>query len=207
VGLRRCVVKEVIGEVACGADGCGRRSWSGRSVVVSGRSTGRFGSCAKPARTGCGSPRWRGAATRLLGADLLVAGGAAGGTAGRAGNGCRRLCCGGVGRGEAGPAERAHGGAADRDFCRWWAAAEGALVAADGGAAAIESNCCTGTARASACTVRGFCLCYKVLERGRLIWPSPVGGPVRLASGQLAMLWEGIDWRRPVWTAAPARGV
>jgi len=27
------------------------------------------------------------------------------------------------------------------------------------------------------------------------------------AAAQLAMLWEGIDWRRPAWTAPPARGV
>ena len=29
----------------------------------------------------------------------------------------------------------------------------------------------------------------------------------RLTSAQLAMLWEGIDWRRPAWTAPPARVV
>ena len=28
---------------------------------------------------------------------------------------------------------------------------------------------------------------------------------VRLTSAQLAMLWEGIDWRRPDWGAPPAR--
>jgi hypothetical protein len=28
---------------------------------------------------------------------------------------------------------------------------------------------------------------------------------VPLTSGQLAMLWEGIDWRRPNWRAPPAR--
>ena len=32
-------------------------------------------------------------------------------------------------------------------------------------------------------------------------------GPIRLTSAQLAMLWEGIDWRRPAWTAPPARVV
>ena len=30
-------------------------------------------------------------------------------------------------------------------------------------------------------------------------------GSVRLTSAQLAMLWEGIDWRRPDWGAPPAR--
>jgi transposase len=52
---------------------------------------------------------------------------------------------------------------------------------------------------------QGFCLYDKVLERGR--WPSPADGTVRLTSAQLAMLWEGIDWRRPVWTAPPLRVV
>lgn len=52
---------------------------------------------------------------------------------------------------------------------------------------------------------QGFCLYYKVLERGRFPWPSPVDGVARLTSAQLAMLWEGIDWRRPHWTAAPQR--
>jgi transposase len=57
---------------------------------------------------------------------------------------------------------------------------------------------------------QGFCLYYKVLERGRFPWPSQTegaqpGGAVRLTSAQLAMLWEGIDWRRPHWGAPPAR--
>ena len=52
---------------------------------------------------------------------------------------------------------------------------------------------------------QGFCLYYKVLERGRLPWPSPADGTVRLTSAQLAMLWEGIDWRRPAWSAPPGR--
>jgi transposase len=43
---------------------------------------------------------------------------------------------------------------------------------------------------------QGFCLYYKVLEKGRFLWPSPADGAVRLISAQLAMLWEGIDWRR-----------
>jgi len=52
---------------------------------------------------------------------------------------------------------------------------------------------------------QGFCLYYKVLERGRFVWPSARDGAVRLTSAQLAMLWEGIDWRRPDWGAPPAR--
>lgn len=52
---------------------------------------------------------------------------------------------------------------------------------------------------------QGFCLYYKVLERGRFPWPSSEAGVARLTSAQLAMLWEGIDWRRPDWGAPPAR--
>jgi transposase len=54
---------------------------------------------------------------------------------------------------------------------------------------------------------QGFCLYYKVLEKGHFPWPSAADGTARLTSAQLAMLWEGIDWRRPVWTAPPARVV
>ncbi|MFG6581449.1 IS66 family insertion sequence element accessory protein TnpB [Sulfitobacter sp. 1A13191] len=53
---------------------------------------------------------------------------------------------------------------------------------------------------------QGFCLYYKVLERGRFPWPAMTEGAARLTSAQLAMLWEGIDCagpigahRRPVW--------
>ncbi|MCD1619772.1 transposase [Salipiger manganoxidans] len=46
---------------------------------------------------------------------------------------------------------------------------------------------------------------YKRLERGRFPWPNTSSGAVRLTSAQLAMLWEGIDWRRPDWGAPPAR--
>jgi len=80
---------------------------------------------------------------------------------------------------------------------------------------------------------QGFCLYYKVLEKGRFPWPKADDGAVRLTSAQLAMLWgeersaepiessggafEGtnarsasagpgrIDWRRPNWGAPPAR--
>ncbi len=37
---------------------------------------------------------------------------------------------------------------------------------------------------------QGFCLYYKVLERGRFPWPSGKAGTARLTSAQLAMLWE-----------------
>ncbi len=52
---------------------------------------------------------------------------------------------------------------------------------------------------------QGFCLYYKVLERGRFAWPSPADGTARLTGAQLAMLWEGIDWRRPHWSTPPVR--
>ncbi|GLJ00577.1 IS66 family insertion sequence element accessory protein TnpB [Sphingobium sp. BS19] len=52
---------------------------------------------------------------------------------------------------------------------------------------------------------QGFCLYYKVLQQGRFPWPSVSDDTARLTSAQLAMLWEGIDWRRPNWGAPPAR--
>ena len=52
---------------------------------------------------------------------------------------------------------------------------------------------------------QGFCLYYKVLGRGRFPWPTATEGAARLTSAQLAMLWEGMDWRRPDWGAPPAR--
>ncbi|MDX0408244.1 IS66 family insertion sequence element accessory protein TnpB [Sinorhizobium medicae] len=52
---------------------------------------------------------------------------------------------------------------------------------------------------------QGFCLYYKVLETGRFPWPSAADGTARLTAAQLAMLWEGIDWRRPSWSSAPKR--
>jgi len=52
---------------------------------------------------------------------------------------------------------------------------------------------------------QGFCLYYKVLNRGFFPWPSANTGSLELTSAQLSMLWEGIDWRRPEWTAAPKR--
>jgi len=49
----------------------------------------------------------------------------------------------------------------------------------------------------------GLCLFAKRLERGRFIWPQATSGTVSLTPAQLSMLLEGIDWRRPVRTAAP----
>jgi transposase len=50
-------------------------------------------------------------------------------------------------------------------------------------------------------------LSYKRLERGRFIWPKAESGSVSLTRAQLSMLLEGIDWRRPVRTAAPQMAV
>lgn len=49
----------------------------------------------------------------------------------------------------------------------------------------------------------GMCLCAKRLERGRFVWPQALSGSVALSAAQLAMLLEGIDWRRPVRTRVP----
>jgi transposase len=43
----------------------------------------------------------------------------------------------------------------------------------------------------------GLCLFAKRLERGRFIWPKVESGTISLTQAQLAMLLEGIDWRRP----------
>jgi transposase len=53
----------------------------------------------------------------------------------------------------------------------------------------------------------GLCLLAKRLERGRFIWPQATSGTVSLTPAQLSMLLEGIDWRRPVRTAAPQMAV
>lgn len=53
----------------------------------------------------------------------------------------------------------------------------------------------------------GLCLFAKRLERGRFLWPRAEQGAVSLSRAQLSMLLEGIDWRRPVRTAAPALAV
>jgi transposase len=39
---------------------------------------------------------------------------------------------------------------------------------------------------------QGFCLYYKVLERGRFPWPNAKDGAVRMTSAQLAMLWAPL---------------
>jgi len=46
-------------------------------------------------------------------------------------------------------------------------------------------------------------LSYKRLEHGRFVSPRAESGTVALTRAQLSMLLEGIDWRRPLRTAAP----
>jgi transposase len=53
----------------------------------------------------------------------------------------------------------------------------------------------------------GLFLFAKRLERGRFIWPQATSGVVSLTPAQLSMLLEGIDWRRPVRSAAPQMAV
>lgn len=44
----------------------------------------------------------------------------------------------------------------------------------------------------------GLCLFAKRLEAGRFVWPPIVEGRLQLTPAQLALLVEGIDWRRTV---------
>jgi len=50
----------------------------------------------------------------------------------------------------------------------------------------------------------GMSLYAKRLERGRFIWPSPVGGAVAISAAQLSYMLEGIDWRNPQRTWRPS---
>ena len=52
----------------------------------------------------------------------------------------------------------------------------------------------------------GLCLFAKRLEKDKFVWPPIVDGALRLTGAQLALLLEGIDWRRtlaPPETARP----
>ena len=44
----------------------------------------------------------------------------------------------------------------------------------------------------------GMCLFAKRLEAGRFVWPPIVEGRLQLTAAQMALLVEGIDWRRSV---------
>jgi transposase len=49
----------------------------------------------------------------------------------------------------------------------------------------------------------GLCLFARRIERGKFTWPQATSGTVSLTQAQLAMLLEGIDWRRPVRSYDP----
>jgi transposase len=49
----------------------------------------------------------------------------------------------------------------------------------------------------------GLCLFAKRLERGKFVWPRATSGVVSLSPARLAMLIEGIDWRRVERTQRP----
>ena len=44
----------------------------------------------------------------------------------------------------------------------------------------------------------GLCLFAKRLEKGRFVWPRVEEGAIALTPAQLAMLIEGLDWRRAI---------
>ena len=48
----------------------------------------------------------------------------------------------------------------------------------------------------------GLCIFHKRMDSGRFVWPKAESGSISLTRAQLAMLCEGIDWRRPqrIWT-------
>ena len=51
----------------------------------------------------------------------------------------------------------------------------------------------------------GLCLFAKRLEKGRFVWPPIVDGKMTLTPAQMALLVEGIDWRRTVAIGDPMR--
>jgi transposase len=53
----------------------------------------------------------------------------------------------------------------------------------------------------------GLCLFAKRLEQGIFAWPPVIDERMSLSQGQLAMLIEGIDWRRTVVAPVPQRPV
>ena len=51
---------------------------------------------------------------------------------------------------------------------------------------------------------QGLCLFSKRIDRGKFVWPMTQIGVAHLSAGQLSMLIEGVDWRRPERTWKPA---
>jgi len=50
----------------------------------------------------------------------------------------------------------------------------------------------------------GYCLFYKRLEQGTFAFPNLDEGVMTLSSAQLALMLEGIDWRRLLARSLPA---
>lgn len=53
----------------------------------------------------------------------------------------------------------------------------------------------------------GLCLFAKKLERDRFVWPPIVDGRFQMTTAQLALLLEGMDWRRTVPLDIPRQPV
>jgi transposase len=51
----------------------------------------------------------------------------------------------------------------------------------------------------------GSCLYAKRLEKEKFVWPPLVDEHLHLTAAQLALLLEGMDWRRTIATALPQR--
>lgn len=51
----------------------------------------------------------------------------------------------------------------------------------------------------------GLCLFAKRLEKGKFVWPTIVDATLQLTAAQMALLVEGIDWRRTIAPEATAR--
>jgi transposase len=49
----------------------------------------------------------------------------------------------------------------------------------------------------------GLCLFAKRLEHGRFAWPKTTTGGITMTTAQLAMLVEGLDWRRAIMIDEP----
>ena len=49
----------------------------------------------------------------------------------------------------------------------------------------------------------GLCLFAKRLEKSRFVWPPIIDDCMQLTQGQLALLIEGIDWRRTIAVQVP----
>jgi transposase len=53
----------------------------------------------------------------------------------------------------------------------------------------------------------GLCLFAKRVEHGSFVWPVVKEGAITLTSAQLAMLIEGLDWRRTILMTETAKPV